>query len=190
MTIESVVNQALDLLGYTRHIGNIYEGTAAARVALDCWAQTRDVLFTTLDPDWARKDAILALLKSAPNIQGSAANYTAPWDSVANPPIPWLYEYTTPVDCLKPLQIKTTQTFLPVWAPRANTFRQVITDTSDTLLSNVPAAILIYIGKIGDPDMWHEEFRDAMIRLLAQKMQVGFAKGPVQKEKADADAPN
>jgi hypothetical protein len=40
MTIESICNQALDVIGYARHIGNIYEGSKAARVALDLYGQT------------------------------------------------------------------------------------------------------------------------------------------------------
>ena len=33
-TIENVVNQALDLIGYADHVGNIYEGTKASVIAL------------------------------------------------------------------------------------------------------------------------------------------------------------
>ena len=36
MTIESIVNQALDRIGYKRHLGNIWDGSPAARIALDC----------------------------------------------------------------------------------------------------------------------------------------------------------
>jgi hypothetical protein len=42
MTVENICNQALDVIGYARHIGNIYEGSKAARVALDLYVQTRD----------------------------------------------------------------------------------------------------------------------------------------------------
>lgn len=191
MTVENVVNQALDQIGYVRHIGNIYDGSPAARVALNIWAQTRDSLLESLNPDWARKDVALALLRAAPNIQGSTANYTGPWDASFNPPLPWLYEYETPVDCLRPLQIKTQRFFLPVWRPRPNTFRQVTTSTTDTILTNTHPAILTYIARILDPDAWHETFRDAMIQLLARKMQAEFAKSapPQQRgEQQNADA--
>ena len=66
MSIESIVNQALDRIGYKRHIGNIWDGTVAARVALDAWAETRDALLVRTKPEWARDDIALEVLKSAP----------------------------------------------------------------------------------------------------------------------------
>jgi hypothetical protein len=73
-TIEGICNQALDVIGYTRHIGNIYEGTKAARIALNLWKQTRDALLSSIAPDWAKIDAPLTLLKSAPNINNGMAD--------------------------------------------------------------------------------------------------------------------
>ena len=118
-TIENVVNQALDLIGYSDHIGHIYEGSKASVVALNTWGHTRDMLLMTAQPTWAKKDLVLTLLKTAPNIVNGMANYLVPWDGAANPPIPWLYEYAYPSDCLLPLQIKLTPIYLPIWRPRA-----------------------------------------------------------------------
>lgn len=188
MTIETVVNNALDQIGYARHIGSIWEGTPPARVALDLWAQTRDSLLLRLEPEWARKDAKLVQNKAAPNVAGSTANYDViPW-SDTYPPLPWLYEYFTPADCLYPLQVKASVLTLPNWRPRAIPFRHVI-DVVDVILTNEPNAILIYIARVLDPDLWESDFTDAMIQLLAQKMQAEFAKRPQQQggqENADA----
>ena len=188
MTIESIVNQALDQIGYARHVGNIMEGSQAARVALDLWGQTRDSLLASMEPDWARKDAKLSVLKSAPNIVGPTAQYDLiPWSDIY-PPLPWLYEYSTPTDLVKPLQIKPSQAFIPVWRPRAQPYRYIIDATAGTCLSNTPDAILTYIYQVLDPDLWHEDFRDGIIQMLAQKMQAAFAKGAPMKEREDADA--
>lgn len=188
MSIENVVNQALDQIGYPRHIGSIFDGTPAARVALDLWGQTRDSLLYTLQPEWAKKDEKLILSKEAPNIQGGTAQYDlTPWSSIY-PPLPWLYEYTAPTDCIKPLHIKTTPLFLPVWQPRAYIFRHISTSTTETILTNAPDAILTYIHRLLDPDDWEFDFKDAMIQLLARKMQAEFAKGTQPKEAKDADA--
>jgi hypothetical protein len=183
MSIEDVVNQALDQLGYPRHIGNIYEGSPAARVALDVWQQTRNSLFTRVRPDWAKKDAVLTLSKSAPNIAGGTAAYDlTPW-STTYPPLPWLYEYRSPSDCLYPLQIKTRQFFLPIWRPRAITFRHA----ENTILTNAPNAILTYVYAVLDPDLWESDFTDLMVQMLAQKMQAEFAKGTPMKEEKDGN---
>ena len=190
MSIESIVNNALDEIGYSRHIGNIMEGSAAARVALDLWGQTRDTLLFTLEPHWARKDEKLILLKQAPDIQGSTAQYDLiPW-SDAYPPLPWLYEYSLPDDNIKPLQIKAPMAFLPQWRPRAQTFRYVVVASSETLLTNTADAILTYIYKVLDPDMWHQDFQDAMISALGKKMMNEFGKrAPAeQQQRGQGDA--
>lgn len=181
MTIETIVNNALDQMGYSRHIGSIYEGTPTARVALDLWGQTRDSLLNRMEPDWARKDAKLVQNKVAPAVSGSTAQYDLiPWSNIY-PPLPWLYEYLSPSDCVKPLQVKPSVLTLPIWKPRAIPFRHVI-DTVETILTNEPNAILIYTARVLDPDLWQNDFTDMMIQLLAQKMQAEFAKHPVQQQ--------
>lgn len=172
-TIEGICNQALDVIGYPRHIGNIYEGTKAARLALDLWRQTRDALLSSTKPDWAKLDAPLTVLKSAPNIVNGTADYTGiPWTSTY-PPIPWLYEYAYPADCLNPLQIKTTPQFLPIWRPRYQMQRTNFSMRS--ILSDAPNAILIYIARVLDPNDWQEEFQELMVMTLAKKFEPELA---------------
>ncbi len=189
MTIETIVNNALDQIGYARHIGSIWEGSLPARVALDLWAQTRDGLLTRLAPDWAKKDATLTLLRSAPNIAGATAEYDLTlWGATNSPPLPWLYEYQTPSDCIKPLQIKSTPLFLPVWRPRAQPFRHTVGSGFETILTNTPNAILTYIVRVQDPDLWQNDFTEVMIQVLGQKMQAEFSKHPVQAQKGQDNA--
>jgi hypothetical protein len=175
-TIEGMCNQALDLVGYTRHIGNIYEGTKAARIALDIWSETRDALLQTMRPDWARQDIRLTLNKSAPAIVNGMADYTGvTWTDGAHPALPWLYEYAYPTNCIEPLQIKGEIRFLPRWRPRANTFRVRSLGGSMVILSNQAAAILVCVAKVTDPNLWHEEFIEAMIQILARKFEAELA---------------
>ena len=65
-SVESLVNQALRRASYKIEIGSIYEGTTAARAALTLYGQTRDDLIRMKDWDFARQDATLVLLKTAP----------------------------------------------------------------------------------------------------------------------------
>jgi hypothetical protein len=184
MSIEGICNQALDLIGYPRHIGNIYEGTKAARVALGAWGRTRDLLLKTTNPDWARKDGTLVLSKSAPNIVNGTASYNGAWTN-ALPPIPWLYEYLWPDDCVEPLRVKSTPATVPIWRPRPTQVRQMIDTSTHTILTNEPNAILVYIFKVTDPDLWHEDFQTLMVEALAKIFSTELG-----ERKANAGADN
>lgn len=186
MTIESICNQSLDAIGYKKHIGSIWEGSKAARVALNTWAETRDAMLSSMQPDWARKDAAVAVLKTAPAFYDA----TTPW-TTAFPDMPWRYEYDTPSDCIVPLTLKPRPFTLPVWRPRYARFR-IKTDITYTLLGDDPAPVLTYIWRITDPELWREEFIEAMVEVLAKKFQralVGaHAPQPQQREPRDANA--
>jgi hypothetical protein len=170
-TIEGICNQALDVIGYTRHIGNIYEGTKAARIALNLWKQTRDALLSSTAPDWAKIDASLTLLKSAPGINNGMADYIGINWSSTYPPIPWLYEYQYPADCVNPLQIKSTPGFLPVWRPRIRPFRTNFREWNAEHPHQRAERHLIYITQVLDPNDWQEEFQELMVMTLAKKFE-------------------
>jgi hypothetical protein len=171
VTPEDVVNNALDLLARPR-IGSFYDGTPESIVALDIWSHTRDMLLMTAQPVWSKKDIVLSLLTSAPNIANGTANYSAtPW-TPAYPPLPWLFQYAYPADCLLPLQIKVSPTLLPIWRGRAKPFRPAFDAITGNhvILTNEVGAILIYIAQILDPNDWYQDFTELMIEALAKKL--------------------
>jgi len=184
MTIESVVNQALDRIGYKRHIGSIWDGSTAARVALNAWAETRDALLVRTKPEWARDDVPLEVLKRAPPYYDEQT----PWDPVLHPDLPWLYEYAQPDNCLVPLALKPRPHTLPVWRPRAMRFRvKTGADQTYVLLGNDPAPILTCIVHTHNPDIWYEDFTELMIITLAKKFEVALGHPqPHQQEQKDA----
>lgn len=185
LTPEAVCNAALDAIGYKRHIGSLWEGSPASRVALDVYSQTRATLLAQVRPEWARKDAVLTLLKSAP-----ADGYqTTNWDPVTNPAFPWLYEYAEPSDELVPLQIKPRPfTALPLWRPRYVPFREAISTTTgnNVILTNQVNAVLTYIVDVTDPAKWHDTYTAAMISALAQQFQPLVGAPAKEPERADA----
>jgi hypothetical protein len=192
MSIETLCNIALDHIGYKRHIGNINEGSDASTIALNLWAQARDSLLFDMAPHWARKDATLTLLKSAPNISGPFTNYDiTPWTDNF-PPIPWLYEYILPSDNIKPLSIKQTPITGPLFMPRAIPFQhRVVSSTSETLTCNVTPAICTYIYRVTNPDLWHQDFQDKMILALAKQFTAELGKMPPQpRGQQSGDTPN
>jgi hypothetical protein len=183
-TIETLVNQSLDLIGYKRHVGNIYEGSAAARVALNCYAETRDELLHMLKPDWATRDITLTLLRQAP------AQYEPGIDwGPLYPPMPWKFEYGFPDDCVVPLQIKEQIFFYPIWKPQANVFRVNFSGGIRTILSNVDKAVLTYTAEVHDPTLWHEDFTVQFIAVLAKKLAPSLAPHQMQAQQ-DGNARN
>lgn len=183
-TIEAICNQALDMVGEKRHIGNIQEGSAIARVALDAWGQTRTSLLAKVKPYWATKDIPLVLLKTAPKDY-----FLTQWSNVF-PPVPWLFEYTWPADAILPLQIKSTPNFIPVYRPRVSPFRQGF-DTllgTRTILTNEPNAILVYIGDVLDPNLWLDDFTDAMIEEMAKVFKPDYGTPEPQQRQSNANS--
>ena len=186
-TIETIINNALEVVGHPRLIGNILEGSTTSQAALDAWGLTRDALLYELEPDWAAKDAPLTLLKSAPNITGAHANYPdGVWDD-SYPVLPWLYEYAVPDDAIKPLQVKTAPFLLPRWRPRYIPFRNLAQPSGDVVLTDAPGAILAYTCRLTDPERWANDFTDAMILRLAKTLGPVLGKAP-QKEARDGGA--
>lgn len=165
MQIEDIANQALDLIGYKRHIGNIYDGTTAARLVLGMWAQTRDSLLIDKKPDWAKKQAVLVVAKTAP----TQYDPTTPW-TPAYPPLPWKYQYSYPEDCIYPLLLTVTPNTFPVWRPRYAAFRVNYDDGVQYLVANEPDAILAYIGNVFDIRLWESDFVDDIVITLAKKL--------------------
>lgn len=186
LTIESICNQALDLIGFPRHIGNIYEGSKAGRIALDSWGEARDMALSMTQPSWARHDAPLDLLKSAPEYGYDAGT---PWTN-AYPPIPWLFEYDTPDDCIVPLALKP-QLYLPIYRPRFIPFRSQNDAASNyTLLTNINPAILTYIKRVLDPNQWDLDFVELMIQGLAKRFQAGLGKSPPPRQPQQQEGQN
>lgn len=182
---EDCVNDALVRIGYKRRIGNIYEGSAAAKVALDIYSQTRDAMLRDGDWGFARRDISLTLLKSAP-----IGGYIPPtvWSNIY-PPVPWPYEYTYPGDCLKIRNIITPPLFIPNYDPRSSNY-VVANDTAysparKVILCNVgPAALMRYTGQVTDPSTWEPLFSEALSAALARRLAPALAN--LETEKAEA----
>ncbi len=167
---EDILNASLGRIGHATRIGDIYEGSPASAAALDIYAQTRDELLRQQDWGFAERNIAATLLKSAP-VEGYAV---APWNPVTNPPLPWLFEYAYPVDCLKVRAVKPTPVFVPNFSPRPFTF-SVANDTiagtaQQVILSSVPSAILVYTGQITDMLTWESLFVEALIDTLGRRL--------------------
>jgi hypothetical protein len=186
-TVEAVCNQALDAIGYQRHITSVWDGTRAARIALNAWGDTRDTLFMAMRPDFAIWDDPLVPSKTAPPYYDDVRV----WTPTTDPDLPWKYEYQLPANCLVPLVIKPRPSYLTVWRPRQSRYRIKGTiENKHVLLGDDPAPVLTCVHSVPAVPVWENDFIEAMVRVLAQKFQVGLGEGPPPKEeKADANNP-
>jgi hypothetical protein len=91
-TPTDVANEALDSVGWPNVLGDIEDGSEQGAILLRKYRQCLMQLLRSANWDFARKTVPLTLLADAtgntPNV-GTAV------------PIPWIYEYAYPTDCMK-----------------------------------------------------------------------------------------
>ena len=104
------INVSLRRIGYKLRVASLYDGSKAARSALDIYAQTRDEILRQNDWTFAERNISMTMLKQAP-----VGGYIPPvtW-STTYPPLPWLFEYAYPTDCLKVRAVKPVPIFATV----------------------------------------------------------------------------
>lgn len=157
-SVEDLVNQSLQLLGAKRRIGDIYEGSDPARVALELYGQTRDELLQAGDWPFAMQQGALTLVTSVP------------------PPSPWQFEYQYPSSCLRVRYIKPGPAFSgsrsldpqPVLYSVWNDTRQ--SPPIRAILCDLAGAVLVSTGQIIDMTTWEPEFTRSFVARLSAKM--------------------
>jgi len=183
-----VVNLALVRIGHTWRVGNLYDGSKGASLALDIYGQTRDQLIRDGQWGFARRDIALTLQKSAP-----AGGYFPPnlWSRAANPPPNWLYQYAYPDDCLKVRSVRPAPTFSPSFDPQPHVFDTpndpTLTPPVKVLVCNVPNALCTYAGRITDPSQWEASFTEALAAELGRRLAPALANLDTAKLEASDD---
>lgn len=169
-SVEDVLNLALTRLGYNPPINNVMEGSRASTIALNIYAQTRDELLRQSDWGFAERNVQPALLKQAP------ASYVPPtvWDPALYPPLPYMFEYAYPDDCLKVRALKPVPLFIPNFDPQPNVYSiandNAFTPSRKVILCFVPQSVLVYTGQITDPTTWEPDFVEVVAAALAKKL--------------------
>jgi len=87
-----IANQALDAVGIDVSLGDLEDGTRPAQVCLRAYRQCLMQLLRAAHWDFARKTAPLTLLADATTNTPNVGTLV---------PVPWLYEYAYPIDCMK-----------------------------------------------------------------------------------------
>lgn len=195
-SVEDVVNQALVDIGYRHRIADIFEGSPAARAALEVYSQTRDELLDAGEWPLARRANVpLALIKGPPPNGGY--NPETPW-APTYPPPGWLYEYGYPDDMLDLRAILPRPDAMFDLDPKPARWR-VDNDNSQVnrdgdhmpqvkvILSNVPDALAVYIGSITDPSLWEPGFTAVVISRLGEKLARRLGVGEEVRKSDAAD---
>ena len=191
-----LVNYGLRLVGYKKRIGSLYDGSEAAIVALDVYAQVRDEMLRGDDTlDFAEGNATLQLLKQAP-----ANGYiNTPWQPI-NPALPWWYEYAYPADCLKVRSIRPQPNFVMDFDPAPNVFQTAndnyYVPAQKVILTDVPNALIVYTRQVTDLTTWEADAIEAFAARLGARLapkllglnSVKLAASEAQQATAEADA--
>jgi hypothetical protein len=188
-----VINNALVRIGYRLRVGSLYDGSLAAKKALDCYAQTRDAKLR--DGDWyfAQRSIAAVLLKTA-----TAGGYVPPnvWNPAVNPPIGWRFSYEWPADCLKVRCLKAVPVLSPNFDPQPIVYSiandNAYNPPAKVILCNVAGANLVYTGQVTDPTTWEpgfgEELCASLGRLLVAALVSLDAVAKIMPEEGQASA--
>ncbi len=182
-------NRALAAIGTRSTIASLDEQSPEAAACALEFEATRDELLRLYAWDWARQQVPLAVLKAA---QGTPEN---PAGTGAAPPIPWLYSYAYPADCIRaryivPLIPQPSRGGVPI-APAGTALPSYIggkpvrfTVAGDVdangnslrvILCNMRQAQLVYTRRVPDANVWDELFQAALVGRLAAKLVVALS---------------
>jgi hypothetical protein len=188
----SICNRALASIGTRSSIASLTENSAEARQCNLIYANTRDEVLNMAFWNFARKTALLALLKSAPGTPTNSGSSANQWSPLFPSP-PWLYEYAYPSDALQIRQIVQQMQNYYVGTPFTSNGTGfypynvgpgspfvVGTDTDtegnqqNVILTNEYQAIAIYTMQIVNPALFGPQFTEALVQALAAKLAIAL----------------
>lgn len=183
-SVISVSNRSLLAIGSQSQIASLTEGSTEANAIAVLFQPCFEQLARTAYWNCLRNQAALSLLAAAAGTPENPDGTTLPI-----PPVPWLYMYQVPSDCLQ------SRYLLPTWPINNNSGVNNIspaymaasswipgigqipfhvaysTDSSgnplQVILTNQTQAQLVYTVNNSDPSIWDSEFQQAMVDSLA-----------------------
>lgn len=193
-SVEDLVNQGFRAGGLPLRIGEMFEGSDGARVALEIYSQSRDELLDLQDWSFSRRTMPLTLLKGPPPAGGY--NFAQPWSNLFPAP-GFLYEFLYPADCLDVRAILQQPGPMPDLDPLPTLWRvdnDVTPNVVDGVATGPPAkviycnvtnALLVYRARVTDPTVFDTGFSASLIALMGKKFAVAFG-ADVNTQKEDA----
>ena len=171
VNVEAICNQALDVIGYKRHIGSVWDGTPAARVALDLYSETRDEVLVLRPWPFA-----VGRYTITPTTDGPAPDY------------PWLYKYIRPISPLKILDVypggmdyAAIMKVEPVrWLERFD-----LALRARVIWTEFTAARAVVIESVDEPEVFSPEFIATLVQALAEKFQRALVGAPQRQQSGE-----
>jgi hypothetical protein len=154
-TVEGICNAALDLIGYKRHIGSVWEGTIAARVALNAFASTRDEVLAARP--WPFTRAIVPLVQTS-----------------ASAPPPWSYTYDYPNQAIAVLDVYGAVSDLD---PKPSRWMPVYIGAARAILTDFALAQATITDRALNIPEWPADFALAVTARLASRMERALTEG-------------
>lgn len=188
--ITDIMNQALRAAGVPKRIQDYYEGSDAARVALELFSQARDELLDLKDWSFNRETSALTLLKGPPPNGGYS--FANPWTQFYPAP-GWLYEYSYPVGAVdlrailpSPIGPMPDNDPVPcVWRVDNDPTPIIVPGDPPTLSGpeakviycNVTNALAVYRSRVTNPALFDPGYTAALVALLGKRFAVAFGAG-------------
>lgn len=168
----AVCNLALDACGARSTLASLTEGSEEANALSLHFAPAAEAVLQAARWNFARAQATLTLLRDATQNQVV--------------PVPWLYEYLMPSDCVQgrfimpqvfsnsPGALPGVPSVVTAVAPAVRWVKGTDKDDSgnDTtvILTNQMQAILVYTRRILNPQLWDGQFLEAFRVYLAHRV--------------------
>ncbi len=199
-SVEDIVNQGFRDAGLPLRINDIFEGSEAAKVALELFVQCRDEIQRLADWSFNRRFTALQLLKGPPPVGGY--NPLQPWSPIYPSP-GYLFEYAYPADCLDLRNIQQYPGLMPdldpvpqLWLVQ-NDATPIVTGDPPTavgppakvILCNVNNALAAYRASVTNPDLWDSGYVAALVASFGAKFSVawGSAVDEQRQQKTEAE---
>ena len=165
-TAIDLCNRALSAIGARTTISSLTEGSPEANLCAVHYDNTRSSLLRVHNWSFARRRVALSMLAAA---TGTPENLTG---NGPVPETPWNYKYAHPTDCMRVRSIYQDPAI-------ATPIKFIISSDLDSsanyikvILTNQQAAELIYTTDIPVPDLWDQEFTDALVYSLASDLAI------------------
>lgn len=185
-----IANQALGLAGARSTISSFSEDSNEARAVARYYEPLRDELLRKAPWNCAFNFGVLGLLKSSPGTPEFTGTVPTVWNKSLPPP-PWSYEYLYPADCLDAVwivpqseanvpgtpifPISSGLVVTPFFSGAPIPFKIVIDQDNNgndirVILTNQSQAILAYVKRVTDPNVWDPIFIQGFVNLLGARL--------------------
>ena len=170
-----ICNLALDAAGTRATISSLQENSAEGRACARQYGPCLTAMLQAAHWNFARKQAALSVLKDGT---------VSPSQNV---PVPWLYEYAYPSDCVQarfvmPQFQNAPSTTEGIVVPQywvGPPVRFIVSTDLDSggntikcILTNMPQAVLVYTSLVTDTGLFDDQFVQALAFYIAHRISI------------------